>query len=74
MRQSARVEPLAHLLAAAELLDEGLVEPRLVDPQARVREQAIAVEALDVVALVRRPVAPDVDAVLGHRLHEQGSR
>ena len=48
-----------------------VVEPRLVDAQVRVREQAVAVEALDVVALVRRAVAPDVDAVLGHRLHEQ---
>ena len=36
----------------------------------RVDEQAVAVEALDVVALVGRAVAPDVDAVLAHRLHE----
>ena len=71
VRQAALREPLAHLLAAAELLDERAVEPRLVDAQMRVREQAVAVEALDVVALVRRAVAPDLDAVLGHRAHEQ---
>ena len=65
------VEPLAHLLAAAELADEGRVEPRLVDAQRRVREQPVAVEALDVVALVGRAVAPDLDAVLAHRAHEQ---
>ena len=71
VREAARLEPLAHLLAAAELRDEGAVEPRLVDAQRRVREQAVAVEALDVVALVGRAVAPDLDAVLGHRAHEQ---
>ena len=36
-----------------------------------VGEQAVAVEPLDVVALVGRAVAPDVDAVLLHRAHEQ---
>ena len=60
-------EILRHLLAAAELVDELLVEPRLVDLQARVREQAVAVEPLDVVALVGRAVAPDVDVVGFHR-------
>ena len=43
------------------------VEPRLVDAQVRIREQAVAIEALDVVALVRAAVAPDVDVVLAHR-------
>ena len=37
----------------------------------RVDEQPVAVEALDVVALVGAAVAPDVDAVVVHRLHEQ---
>ena len=64
-------EELAHLGPAAELVDELLVEPRLVDPQRRVDEQAVAVEALDVVALVGGAVAPDVDAVVVHRPHEQ---
>ena len=71
MRQPALDEPLAHLGAAAELAHERAVEPRLVDAQVLVDEQAVAVEALDVVALVGRAVAPDVDAVLRHRLHEQ---
>jgi hypothetical protein len=56
-----------HLRAAAQLVDELLVEPGLVDPQARIGQQAVAVEALDVVALVGAAVAPDVDAVLLHR-------
>ena len=64
-------EELAHALAATELVDEGLVEPRLVDPQVRVHQQAVAVEALDVVALVGRSVTPHVDPVVGHRPHEQ---
>ena len=70
VRQAALEQPLAHLPAPAELFDERAVEPRLVDPQVLVDEQPVAVEALDVVALVGRAVAPDVDAVLGHRLHE----
>ena len=64
-------EELAHLGPPAELADEVLIEPRLVDPQRRVDEQPVAVEALDVVALVRAAVAPDVDAVVVHRPHEE---
>ena len=44
-----------------------LIEPRLVDAQARIGEQAVAIEPLDVVALVGRAVAPDVDVVFAHR-------
>ena len=36
--QPAGREPLAHLLPAAELGDEGGIEPRLVDPQVLIRE------------------------------------
>ena len=64
------VSQLAHLGAATELVDEVGVEPRLVDAQPRVGEQAVAVEPLDVVALERRAVAPDVDAVLMHGAHQ----
>src|SRR5699024_9583196 len=39
--------------------------------QLRVGHEAVAVEALDVVALVGGAVAPDVDAVLLHSAHEQ---
>ena len=71
VRQVVVEQPGAHLLAAAELADERRVEPRLVDAQVRVGEQPVAVEALDVVALVRRAVAPDLDVVLQHRAHQQ---
>jgi hypothetical protein len=70
VREAALEEPLAHLLPAAELLDENRVEPRLVDPEGRVGEEPVAEEPLDVVALVRRAVAPDVDAVLVHLVDE----
>src|SRR5690606_42025586 len=50
-----------HLGASAEFVDEGLVEPRLVDLQVGIGEQAVTVEPLDVVSLERAPVAPDVD-------------
>jgi hypothetical protein len=59
-----------HFGAAAEFVDEELVEPGLVDLQARVGQQAVAVEALDVVALEGAAVAPDVDVVLLHRRHQ----
>ncbi|CAB5011919.1 unannotated protein [freshwater metagenome] len=71
VRQVARGEELAHLGAATQLGDEIVIEPRLVDAQLRVHQQAVAIEALDVVALVRAAVAPDVDAVLVHRGDEQ---
>ncbi len=61
---------LRHLLAAAQLVDERLIEPGLVDAQRRVGQQAVAVEPLDVVALERAAVAPDVHVVLAHRLHQ----
>ena len=67
VREAGLVQVLRHLLAAAELVDELLIEPRLVDAQVRVGEQAVAVEALDVVALERAAVAPDVDVVFLHR-------
>ena len=76
VRQVVGDEPLAHLLAAAELVHELLVQPRLVDAQQRVDEQAVAVEPLDVVALVRRAIAPDRDVVIAHRgdEHRAGDR
>ncbi len=63
-------EERGHLRAAAELVDEGLVEPRLVDLEVGVGEQPVAVEALDVVALEGGAVAPDVDVVFLHRRDE----
>ena len=71
VRQPAVEQPLGHLLAAAELADERRVEPRLVDAQRRVGEQAVAVEPLDVVALEGGAVAPDLHVVLEHRPHQQ---
>ena len=63
----------AHFGAAAELVDEGLIEPGFVDLQGRVGQQAIAVEALDVVALESGAVAPDVHVVFFHGGHEHGA-
>ena len=76
VRQADLSHVLRHLGAAAELVDERLVEPRLVDAQARVGEQPVAIEAFDVVALERAPVAPDVDVVFLHRAdeHRAGDR
>ena len=65
---------LGHFLAPAQFVDERLVEPRLVDAQRRVGQQAIAVETFDVVALEGAAVAPDVDVVFLHRDHQHGAR
>ena len=67
VREAGRRHVGRHLGAAAELVDELLVEPRLVDLQQRIGEQPVAVEPLDVVALERAAVSPDVDVVLLHR-------
>ena len=64
---------LGHFLAAAELVDEGLVEPGLVDAERGIGEQAVAVEALDVVAFEGAAVAPDVDVVFLHGDDEHGA-
>src|SRR3984893_19513193 len=55
-----------HFRAAAELVDEMLVEPRVIDSEARDCKQAVTVEALDIVAFEGGTIAPDVDAVLLH--------
>ena len=73
VREVALDEPFAHFLAAAEFRDECRVQPRLVDAQLRVGEQAVAVEALDVVALVGGAVAPDVNTVFAHGADQQGA-
>ena len=65
---------LRHLLAAAQLVDERLVEPWLVDPQPGVGEQTVAIEALDVVALEGAPIAPDVHVVFFHGKYEHRAR
>jgi hypothetical protein len=62
-----------HLGAAAQLVDEQLVQPGFVDLQIRVGQQAVAVKALDVVALEGAAVAPDVDVVVFHRRHQHGA-
>ena len=62
-----------HLRAAAELVNESRVEPWLVDLEAGIDEQAVAVEALDIVAFKSGAVAPDLDVVLLHCGHQQGA-
>src|SRR5205807_1784210 len=59
-----------HLGTAAELVDEGGVEPGLIDLEVRVDEQAVTIEALDVIALEGRAVAPDVDVIFLHGGHQ----
>ena len=71
--EAGRRHERRHLGATAQLVDEQLVEPGLVDLQRRVGEQAIAVEALDVVALEGAAVAPDVDVVLLHGRDQHGA-
>ena len=62
-----------HLGAAAEFVDESGVEPGLVDLEVGIDEQAVAIEALDVVALEGGAVAPDVDVVLLHGGDQHGA-
>ncbi len=71
--QAGLFQQLRHFLAAAKLVDELLIEPRFVDAQIRIDQQAVTVEALDVVALVGAAIAPDVDVVFLHGAHQHGA-
>ena len=51
VREAMLLHEGGHLGAAAEFVDEGRVEPGLVDLEAGIDEQAVAIEALNVVAL-----------------------
>ncbi len=72
VRQADFDEVFAHLFAAAERVDELLIEPRLVDLQVRVGQDAVAIETLDVVALVGAAIAEDVHVVFTHRADDRG--
>ena len=67
-------EILGHLFASTELVNELLIKPRLVHAQVGVREQTVAIEPLDVVALIGAAVAPNVYIVFTHCRHEHGAR
>ena len=71
IRQLVLGQKSAHLGATAKFTDECSVQPRLVNAQCWVGEQAISIEPLDVVALVGAAIAPDVNVVLLHGAHQQ---
>ena len=56
----------AHLRATTEGSNESAVQPRLVDFELRIHQQAVAIKALDVVALVGTAIAKHVHAVIPH--------
>jgi hypothetical protein len=72
VRQADLDQVLAHLFAAAEGVHELLIEPGLVDLEVRVGQDAVAIEALDVVALVGAAVAEDVHVVFAHGANDGG--
>ena len=66
-------QKFAHFVATAEFVDKLLVEPRFVDFQRGIGQEAVAVETLDVVAFVGAAVAPNVDVVFLHGGNEHGA-
>ena len=66
-------QEFAHFVAAAEFVNELLVEPRFVDFQRGIGEQTITVETFDVVAFVGATVAPNVHVVFFHGGNEHGA-
>ena len=60
-------------MAATEFVHKVGVKPRLVDPQVWVGKKSIAIEALDVVALISAAIAPDLNALLAHGAHQQSA-
>ena len=71
---ATRLQPLAHLFAPTQLSHELHVEPRLIYFQVGIGKQTIAVEALDVVALVGTAITPNVHAVLFHGIDQHRAR
>ena len=51
-----------------------MIEPRLVNFERRIGEQTVAVKALNVVALERTAITPNVDVVFFHGSHQHGAR
>ena len=66
-------QKFAHFVATAEFVDKLLVEPRFVDFQRGIGQEAVAVETLDVVAFVGAAVAPDIHIVFFHGGNEHGA-
>src|SRR5690606_6839462 len=64
---------LGHLGTATQLINKGLVQPRFVNLQFGVGQQTVAVETLNVVALVGAAIAPDMNIVLFHGGHQHGT-
>ena len=62
-----------HFRAAAQFVNKGLIQPRLVNAQRRVGQKAVAVEALNVITLVGAAITPDVHIVFAHRRHQHGA-
>ena len=60
------VQEGGHFSSAAEFGNELGVKPGLVDLEVGVNQQTVAIETFDVVALVGRAVAPDVNTVFAH--------
>ncbi|CZU89875.1 Uncharacterised protein [Enterobacter cloacae] len=60
-------------MAATQLVDEVGVQPRLVDLQLGVGQQAITIETLDIVTFIGATVTPNVDAVFFHRRNQHGA-
>ena len=54
-------------MAATQLVDEVGIQPRLVDLQFGVGQQALAIETFNIVTFIGAAVTPDVDAVFFHR-------
>ena len=73
IRKTCPLHERGHLGPAAELVNESGVEPGLVDLEVGIDEQAVAIEALDIVAFESGAVAPDVDVVLLHCGHQHGA-
>jgi hypothetical protein len=70
VREPGLFHVVRHLAPATQFIDERLIEPRLVDAQARIGQQAVAVEPLDIVPLEGAAVPPDIDVVFLHRNDE----
>ena len=62
-----------HFVTTAELIDKVAVQPRFVNLQFSVGQQAVTIETFDIVAFIGAAIAPNVNAVFFHRRHQHGA-
>ncbi len=63
-----------HLMTTTQFVDEVGIQPRFVNLQLGVGQQAITIETFDIVAFIGTAVTPDIHAIFFHGGNQHGAR